>query len=249
MAEKPVNAEAASIEAAMGGEGETLPAVVQPSFGLAKPGEAQTFTGPITPPYLSIAYGVGGLSEAGYNPGALVLDKKHLIAEKMEPVRMIIINYKEYWKEYISPARWSAGDRPKSFMSEAEAHNAGFTTQYDPVTGSLPTAPGALALTLLIEKPEKLVCQLFCIEANGKLYAPAIMPVEKSGYTAIRNDFGMAVRHTTKLRGIYSVIWEMKTISRKAKSTGNSTWVPNIRIVQTMTDAEVENVTQAVANG
>lgn len=219
--------------------------VVKPTFELGAPGDTQEFSGNISPPYLAITHGVGKLAESGnFKPGDLVLGGENLIAHQGEKIKLVIVSSREYWKEYIDSPAWTAGKRPRVFPTKQQAKEAGLSTEYDPVTREMPQAPVCMLWSLLIEKPDNLVCQAFCIEANGKRYAPALFAVERSAYTSVRDAFGMAVRFTTKGRGLFTAVWEMNTFL-SIRKTGNKAWVPKINMVGSLTGEEVVGLTKA----
>lgn len=239
--DKGLNAEADPV--VMDEMNEPAVPAIRPPLGV---GKTQEFTGNLSLPYLGMAYGVGGLSEAGFAPGSLVLGKEHLLAEKGEPIRLIVMSFEEYFKEYVTSAEWTAGKRPRVFRTEEEAKAAGLSTRYNQDTGQLPQAPQAMVWTTLIEKPEKVTCPLFCIEANGKAYAPAYFPLERSAYGAVRQDFGMAVKFILKARGIHTGVWSVHTVLKTAK-TGNKTWVPKISLVEHLTAEQEATIKAALA--
>jgi hypothetical protein len=220
--------------------------ITQPSFAPSKPG-TQLFVGRISLPILQIAHGVGKLNtQYGHTPGDVVLDNETVlyvpprIANKNKgtaPLRFIIVNWTPYFKEYKA----QEGQNPRAFRTAAEARAAGLTTERDEVTGALPSAPPAMSWSMLIEKPEGMMSSHFCIVdgVDGKEYAPARMFVERSAYLAVSSDFGKANNFVCRARGINSVVWEMTTKTRRAKTTNNETWVPAIRIVEHLTEEKL----------
>lgn len=231
---------AALVDPAEGSDSKAV--MVRPPLAVGEP--SQQFVGNMQLPYLTIVQGVGELSDS-FAKGDFVLSKEYRLAGKGEPLRIIILNFRQYWKEYVDSVSWSKGVRPRQFQTAAEAVAAGLTVERDPITGALPTAPVAMIWSLLIEKPKDLMCDLFCIRANDKEYAPALFPVERSAFLSVSTPFGLAANHTTKARGLYSVVWEMKTVVYTAK-TGNTTWVPKIQIVEHLNDEQIENLKAAV---
>jgi hypothetical protein len=213
----------------------------------AGPGTINQFTGNIQYPWLGICQGVGGLANSGkYRPGDLVLAKDHLLAHAGEPLRAIVWQFKEYYKEYMP--KYVPGVIAKTFWSPAEAHAAGFTTERDPITNALPTAPIAMLWFLLIEKPKDLLCELFCIREGDREYAPAKMAVERSAYYSVSQTFGTAARWTCKERGIGSAVWGLSTVTYKAR-TGNVTWVPKITLVEHMPDNRLKALKSVFEGG
>jgi len=223
-------------------------AVIQrPVFGVGKPQE-QVFTGTISFPYLQIAHGVGGLATEGFSPGELVLGKEHALysparkkGDTSTPkLKLIVMSFTEYFKQYLTKEEFENNERPQVFATPKEAKDAGFTVDWDPITSRPPTAPRAMTWLMLIEQPEGLECELFCLDANDKIYAPAYMSLDKSAYLSVKDKFGMAC-FSLKGRGINSVEWEMGTKIKTAK-TGNTTWVPDLKLSRHMLDDEIEAV-------
>lgn len=210
------------------------------------------FTEQINLPWLAVAHGVGGLSRAGFSPGDLVLGKEYCVYSPARPMAkpptpetaklaIIVLTHRLYWKQYMSQAEHAAKITPQVFTNLRDAHKAGFTTAWDPVTQKPPTAPPAMTWQMLIEKPSDLNCEMFCIEVNGKLYAPAYMSLDKGAYLSVKDQFGLAVNYTCIKRGIDCAKWELATRVRTAK-TGNETWVPYIRGQGYLTEDEVANI-------
>lgn len=226
--------------------------IVRPDMSVDRP--AGSYEGSVRLPYLSVVHGVGNLSQAGFTPGDLVLGKEHLIAPSAKPnqprnkLKIIVLNHVEYWKEYLSSERFTAGERAQVFRSKKDAIAAGFTTEFNPVTGTPPTAPMAMTWAMLIEKPEGIECELFCISANGKLYAPAYMALERSAFRSVDTKFGFAVRYSAKTRGIASIEWFLYTKLHTA-GTGNKVWVPEIQQSRALTDAEIKGLKEAAMGG
>lgn len=215
-------------------------------------GQQAEFVGNISYPYLQITHGVGKLAEAGFIPGELVLKDTVLYSPPNprkpadpvdKPLNIIILNFKQYYKEYVAGSDYDDGKMPKVFATAAEAQAAGFTTDW--VNGVAATAPAAMRWLILIEQPEKagVAPDYFCIPALGKLWAPAYMNLEKSSYRAVKDTFGLSVRVTkTSGRGIHSIMWNLATRQQKAKTTGNTTWVPDFKKKVDLTAEQVAEV-------
>jgi hypothetical protein len=234
--------DAAAVESEM--NEATTDVAVRPELGIGNTSD-QTFSGNISLPYLGITHGVGKLAESGnFKGGDLVLGGEDgaLICSVGESVNMVIVSYREFWKEYVDSARWTAGDRPQVFSSEQDAIDAGFTTKYDPVTRQLPTAPLGMTWLMLIEKPEEIESAYFCIGANDKQYAPAYFAVEKGAYMSVKDPFGMAVRFQP--RPLETIVWDLSVGQRTAKS-GNKSWVPKIKIAAHLSDEQIGELKQA----
>jgi len=225
---------------------ETAPATI-PQFSVATAADVQPIAIPITPPWLAIVHPTGDLATSGkFMQGSLVLGKEYLIAKAGEPLKMIIWSYQVYFKEYISSADWTAGKRPRVFMSEADAHAAGLTTRPDLVTRTLPSCPMAMSWLMLVEKPESVLCDYFFLDVNGKKYAPAVMGIEKTAFTSVKNNFQLANLATRPHGGIKAMLWEMKTQTYTAK-TGNKSWVPAIKGLRIMPGTEIQEFVKAAA--
>ena len=184
----------------------------------------------ISMPWLAIAHGVGKLAKAGFNPGDLVLSGEHLIATKGVPVNIVVVQCEQYWKQYLSQEMFNQGLRPQVFKTEAEAQAAGLRTQWENNMG--PEVSPAMDWFMLIEKPKDLICALFGAEIEGSEFAPALMSIDKQAYKAVGGAFLTAAKFSLAKRGIYSAKWELKTRLQVSPKTGNSTWVPAIRLIK-----------------
>lgn len=227
-----------------GSQSEAL-SVITPALPTTT-GGTPDFLGNISLPYLGITHGVGGLMEAGFNPGDLVLGKEHLIyspAKAGKPgspaLEIVVLSYRQYWKQYMTKEAFEAKELPKVFATAKEAQDAGFTTDRDPVTRAMPTAPAAMNWLILIAKPADIKCDMFCLEALGKMWAPAYFILEKSAYLNVKDSFGLAARFTSKPRGIHTIVWDLVTRQREAK-TGNITWVPAVRQNRILNDEDAK---------
>lgn len=193
----------------------------------------------VDPPWLTIVHPVGELGMSGqFLPGSLVLGKEFLIAKAGEHLQTIVWEYRTFFKEYLTPDQRKDGLRPRTFMTAAEAHANGLTTETNPITRALPTCPMAMTWVLLIEKPAGAMCDLFFLEIAGKQYAPALFGIDKSAFISVKNSFFMAAQFTTKpFGGIRAMKWDLWTRLYEAK-TGNKTWVPSIKALGIMPEAE-----------
>ena len=59
-----------------------------------------------------------------------------------DPLQLVIGSYRQYYKQYLSNDQFQAGEKSQIFNSAAEAHTAGFTTEWDQVTRTPPSAHG-----------------------------------------------------------------------------------------------------------
>lgn len=192
-------------------------------------------------PYLSIAYGVGKLSEK-FNPGDLVIGGEHLIAKKNEHVRLVILADVKYFKERLSQQDYANGMRPRQFMTREEVIAAGGTLDWvETEDGRIaPTFGPALDMKILIEKPEHLDQGIFGIEIDGKHYTPAYFSVDKSGYTRVGREVQTQKSMALSRSGILGGVWEAWTETQKIN--GNNTVVPMIKLVSRTTDEFREQV-------
>ncbi len=179
-------------------------------------------------PRLQIAYGVGNLAKEGFNPGELVLGGEHLLAKKGDALTVIIIHLDQYWKEYLDNDMFQAGIMPRVFRTEAEVLANEGTTAWG-ADGSRPTFNRALDVRMLIEKPEGVVCGMFGVDLpDGKVYAPAIITLDKSGYRESGPGLITACKfalHGNTLKGRFS-------ISTRTKAKGqNVVVVPSIKLL------------------
>lgn len=184
----------------------------------------------IAPPRLQLTHGVGGLSASGFNPGDLVLAKEHLLSTRNgPPLRVICLNYKQYWKEYLSATLFNSGVRPRVWPSEAEVHKAGLTTTW--IGGIGPQASLGMDWFMLIEQPKDLKCGLFGVTIGGKDYAPAVMSFDKTVYQFVAQTFLPAAAYALRKRGVWSAVWEMTTkLLQPKKQGGNPKWVIQLRL-------------------
>lgn len=224
---------------------ENLPAVPAAVGGAMALGVME---GDISPndlrlPRLQIAYGVGGLSE-NFNPGDWVLGGDNLLAHKGEPLNLIILHARLYWKQYLSRDQYAAGVRPATYLTEAEVHANGGTTQWAAGSDGRDIGPSfgrALHMKMLIEQPENLVCGLFGVDlGNGKVYAPAVWDVDKSAYRRAGITVTTAADFSLRKRGLLAGVFQVKTITEKIGT--NLTVVPVMKLVGFNTDAVVASI-------
>jgi hypothetical protein len=191
-------------------------------------------------PRLQIAYGVGGLSE-NFAPGDLVLGGEERLVGKGEPLNLIILNVRQYWKERLDSAAYAAGISPRQFETEAEVVADGGTTRWVGQVG--PNFGKALTLRMLIEKPEGLVCGLFGIPIGDKEYAPAVWDVDKSAYKRIGPVVLSSAQFSLRKRGLLSGTFTVFT--RSEKINGNNTVVPVIKLSAHNTDEQIADIKMA----
>lgn len=194
-------------------------------------------------PKLAIAYGVGKLSEK-FNPGDVILSDDSRLVGKGEPLNFVVVGLHQYWKEYLSNELYQSGARPRTFETEAEVWKAGGTTAW--VGDDKPSFSKAMDLKLLVERPKDLICGLFGIELGGKVFAPAIWYLDKSGYKRVSKVVLGAASFSLKTRGITSGIFELKTAN--VKVNGNNIIVPEVRLVGHNTDEFLAEMRKLLAS-
>jgi hypothetical protein len=187
-------------------------------------------------PYLSIAYGVGRLSEK-FNPGDLVVGGEHLVAHKTERIRIVILSDVKYFKERLNQTDYANGLRPRSFLTKEEVLQNGGTYEWvETETGRVaPTFGPALDMKVLIEKPEEIDESIFGLDIDGKLYAPAYFSVDKSAYTRVGREIQTSKSLSLSQSGVLGGVWELWTESQKIN--GNNTVVPMIKLVSRTSQA------------
>jgi hypothetical protein len=236
------------------GEGHETHAVApRLGFGnaaVATQGDVEQMPLPLTPPWMKIVHGVGKASKLGFAPGSLILGKEPdsvLIAKPKtenyngDSLKIIVWAYDTFFKEYA----YIEGQQAKRFKTAAEAHAAGFTTLRNAATGAMPTAPLAMTWLVLVEQPKDLMCERFLLEVGEKKYAPCFFEVDKKAFRAVYDNFNLMVFATKKTRGIKSVEWELRT--RVVPGKGDGTWVPTIRKLRIIPDAELEQIVAATS--
>lgn len=216
----------------------------------AKPGEMR-FTGHLKKPYLQIAHGVGGLSQAGFTPGELVLDKTVVVYSPPKVVKgtptealpavATIVTVTDYWKEVT---KFGDPNLPRTWPTEGAAVKDGMITQYPPFGSGLPlpTARPALNIDLLVKEPEGVEDRgTFLFKIGDSYWAPARFICDKAMYTEVITPLTKA-NYTHGASGIYSANFELSTRNKLIKSTGNFTWVPVVKLASTKTPDEIAEV-------
>jgi len=191
-------------------------------------------------PRLQIAYGVGGLSEH-FNPGDLVLNGEEMIVAKGDPIEVIFLNVRQYWKERLTATDYAAGMTPRQFPTEKEVLAEGGTTRWKDGVG--PTFNKALNMRMLIKKPEGLVCGLFGIPVGGAEYAPAVWDIDKSAYKRVAPVLLSSAQFSLRQRGLLSGTFSLFT--RSEKINGNNTVVPVIKLTSHNTDEQIKDIQTA----
>jgi hypothetical protein len=219
----------------------------------AAPSQVGALTGAVSQqdipmPILSIVHGTSKWAVDDFHPGDLVLDKEHLLVSKTEPLNIIVVSANVYWKEYLDNAAYSAGIRPKVFMTDEEVLADGGTIAYGPA-GEKPTFKKAMTLKMLIEKPENIDCYLFSTELFGKQYAPARWFIDKTAY-ARKGGKGVGLEivkqagFALKARGLLAGKWQVTTGFEQMGN--NKVVVPSIKLVGQHTDEEIAEINAIV---
>src|SRR3990167_2978388 len=162
-------------------------------------------------PRLQIVYQMGWGATSPFVPGSLVLNQEDLVAAKGEVIKLTVVDFFQYWKEWLPSEIAKTGQHPETFKTEADAIAAGFATQYNPAGRIGKQAAAAMDLKVLIEKPEKVVSNYFGLEIEGKFYAPARWTVDKMAYKPVGPAIIYNYKTTLKTRGIASGIWSVHT--------------------------------------
>ena len=182
--------------------------------------------GDIRLPRLQLVHGVGGLSET-YHPGDIVLGGDNLLVEKGQPLDMIVLSARQYWKEYCGAGKYDPNHRPATYLTQEEVIAAGGTTRWE--NGIGPTFNRAMTLTLLIKQPKDLVCGLFGINIKDNIFAPAVWDVDKSAYRRVAPQVLTAAQFGLRARGLLSGLFQLVTKSEKIN--GNNTIVPAFKLI------------------
>ena len=201
-------------------------------------------------PYLSITHGVGDAA-ATFNPGDLVLAKENLVCPKGKTIEAIILNLDQYFRQYLTPEEYKSGASQASFKTLDDAAAAGFRTQWETVGGCRvgPDVRPALDLTLLLRKPEGLVCSMFCIEiGDGHEYAMCKFTADKTCHDYVINDIGLILRTKLRKTGSYSGLWTLRTeFSRPAKNTGNRVQIARFGFKEMLSPDVVKGIVMALS--
>ena len=224
--------------------------VASKQMALVRPGEVK-FIGHLKKPYLQIAHGVGGLAQAGFAPGELVVDKTVVVysppklvkgvATEAKPAVVTLVTITDYWKEVTA---FGSAELPRTWPDEASAVADGMRTQYPPFGSGLPlpNARPALNIDLLVREPEGVEDRsTFLFNLDGAYWAPARFICDKAMYTEVISPLTKA-QYTHGKAGIYTATFELSTRNKLFKPTGNYTWVPVIRLAKTKTPQQVEEL-------
>ncbi len=197
----------------------------------AAPLQLGTIAGDISPgdlrlPRLQLVHGVGSLSEM-FHPGDVVLGGDNLLVEKGQPLDMIVLSARQYWKEYCGAGKYDPNHRPATYLTEEEVIAVGGTTRWE--NGIGPTFNRAMTLTLLIKQPKDVVCGLFGINLKDDVYAPAVWDVDKSAYRRVAPQVLTAAQFALRARGLLSGLFQL--VTKTEKINGNNTIVPAFKLI------------------
>ena len=220
-------------------QADQLPATIDNGAMVLGTVEGDISPGDMRLPRLQIAYGVGGLAEH-FHPGDLVLGGEDLLAKKGDPINLIILSAKQYWKEYLSKDQLDARETPRTFVTEAEVLSVGGTTRWANNVG--PTFNRAMHLKLLIEQPKDVISGMFGIAIGEKTYAPAIWDVDKSAYRRVGPAVLTAASFSLRARGLLSGVFQLST--RLEKINDHITPVPTIKLIGHNDENAVKEIIQ-----
>jgi len=206
--------------------------------------------GHIQLPSLAIAYGVGGLSK-DFNQGDWVIDKTYRVAAKGEPIEIIVASEVVYWKEYLTKQQKDADPtrKAKNYPTKAAAKEAGEIVDWPPRGSDLPkpTVSRAGVLQLLVKKPDKIECALFCFEVAGSLYAPCRAFFDKGAFKNIDAEIERASGFTncaTRKGGLATLRFTWTT-TVTPKPNGTTICLPVARHVGGNSEADALKIVQA----
>lgn len=177
-------------------------------------------------PRLQLVQNVGILSET-FHPGDVILGGDNFIAAKESPIDVIILNARQYWKEYLGGEKFDPDRRALTFSTEAEVAEAGGTTAW--VNGVGPTYSKAMTLTLLIKQPKEIVCGLFGLDIDNEMYAIAVWDVDKTAYRRVGPQILTAKQVSLRARGLLSGRFQLSTKTEKINK--NNIVVPVLRLI------------------
>lgn len=193
--------------------------------------------GDIRLPRLQLVHGVGNLAES-FNPGDVVLGGDNLLVHKGEPLELIVLSARQYWKEYLGGEKYDRSHIPVTYATEQDVLRAGGTTRWENGVG--PSFNQAMELKLLIKQPKDVICGLFGIPLGDATYAPAVWDVDKSAYRRVGPTVLTAARFSLRARGLLSGIFTLLTKTEKIND--NNTIVPNFRMTGHNSDEVVEAI-------
>ena len=210
--------------------------------------------------YAQIAYGVGGLHNAGFPDGSLVLDGKYVVANRKVPARIIPVKATQSWKDYFKNADFAAGLRPARYATAKEAIATGKRVQTrdknsgwaDDPTGARkpdgrpvrvgPEISMIWDLVFLLQKGmvqdkdgnEAFADGLFFVKLGDSYYCPAQISFEKQGFDPFDQTISRALA-LSKQEGvpIHRWLYTLRTDILPAKyAGGNSATIARVERAQ-----------------
>ena len=202
-----------------------------------KPGEllGDTSDTVVKHPFLKLVYGISDLcSIHGFDQGDIVLDDKSqqdcytLVAPKAKKDKpdtvldVIVISATKTFKEYL---KWDPeGPVSREFMTETEVKEVGGSIKWsaDGLTG--PSFRKAMHMLVLVKQLPGVKSNLFYVELDGNLYAPARWSVDKKAYESTGDI--IVAEATTSMghlmgKSLYAGVFNLSTIPVKyGKTTG-----------------------------
>ncbi len=196
---------------------------------------------PMRPPFLNISHAQGKFEE--FPKGSVILGDDQLIAKPGEPLHITILMVCAYWKEYFS-GPYDPLNIARKFKNREDVIKAGGTTTWTKQEGKPdipPTFKLAMSANIFIRKPDNLLCEAFSIPIGDGMYTAARWTADKQAAAAvlpvIKNDRKLALRD----RGIYSGIYELKTVMKKS-SGGINYYVPRLTLTSRHTDDDLKEI-------
>jgi len=248
--------EAPNPEAAAEVLGTSVPAVASPT-AVAMPQSAvgqriadPESNGSVKLPQLKITYGVGKLA-VKFSQGDLILDETYRLVGKDEPLIITFASEVVYWKEYLTKAQKDADPNRKSkvYASKQAAKDAGEIVDWPPrgMDGPKPTASKAGVFQMLIQKPEKLECALFCYPLGGTLWAPARGFLDKKAFQIVDAEILRALQFMgpTRKGGLAALKFEIRTKVALAPNGQRTECVPVARHVGGHPEADALEIIKA----
>lgn len=196
-------------------------------------------------PWLTIVHGTSKIVTEGYNPGDIVLDKSQLLVKRNEPLEVVILKVRTYWKEWVSGERFQQGDRGTVFATAAEVADYGGTTTWNNNTSpaTKPTHSLAATVSMLVRRPKDVICGMFGedILGDGFDYAPAQIGFDKTAYKDTVPAINSAARFALARNGLPSGVWALST-THKQRKEGAPGIVPVLKLVGNLTPEALAKV-------
>lgn len=142
---------------------------------------------------IKIAYSVSSNMPEDAIEGSLVINNDNLgwstilPAGHKEPLKVLIMGARIYYKEWLTSEQFMAGDRPKVYATKEEAIRDGQTTDWGPNPGERPTVSQAIDLHLLVKKNDVVqgADGKFFLAIEDEEYAPCIMTIDKGAVKTV----------------------------------------------------------------